>query len=257
MHTLVAYERVERVRLARGVLAARDATHLVTGERHARGRGERLVRPCDGRKPLGSLTALLPAAAEVGGDRHRARHADQRNAAREYLLGGLAAGDPAGQHQWQWAPLGELGGQLQALVSAVATLGYRELAERLAAAHPSPATPEQLTSVAVAYVQFALERPALFRIMFGEPCDRDNDERTAATAAVALYLREIVGRVFPEADTEAMATATWALVHGLASLHLDGKLDAPTPTVVAERVTAAIQALLTATSIDEHPVHLR
>jgi AcrR family transcriptional regulator len=145
----------------------------------------------------------------------------------------------------------------EALVSAVAALGYRELAERLAAAHPSPATPEQLTSVAVAYVQFALERPALFRIMFGEPCDRDNDERTAATAAVALYLREIVGRVFPETDTEAMATATWALVHGLASLHLDGKLDAPTPTVVAERVTAAIQALLTATSIDEHPVHLR
>jgi AcrR family transcriptional regulator len=135
----------------------------------------------------------------------------------------------------------------EALVSAVAALGYRELAERLAAAHPSPSTPEQLTSVAIAYVQFAIERPALFRIMFGEPCDRDNDERIAATAAVTLYLREIVGRVFPEADADAMATATWALVHGLAFLHLDGKLDAPTPSAVAERVTAAIQALLTAT----------
>src|SRR5579872_1580579 len=76
----------------------------------------------------------------------------------------------------------------EALVSAVAALGYRELAERLAAAHPSPSTAEQLTSVAVAYVQFALERPALFRMMFGEPCDRDNDERIAATAAVTLYL---------------------------------------------------------------------
>jgi AcrR family transcriptional regulator len=135
----------------------------------------------------------------------------------------------------------------EALVSAVAALGYRELAKRLVAAHSSPSTPEQLASVAVAYVQFALERPALFRIMFGEPCDRDNDERTAATAAVTLYLREIVERAFPEADTEAMATATWALVHGLAFLHLDGKLDAPTPSSVAERVTAAIEALLTAT----------
>jgi AcrR family transcriptional regulator len=135
----------------------------------------------------------------------------------------------------------------EALVSAVAALGYRELAERLAAAHPSPATPEQLTSVAVAYVRFALERPALFRIMFGESCDRDNDERMAATAAVTLYLREIVGRVFPEADIEAMATATWALVHGLAFLHLDGKLDASTPSAVAERVAAAIHALLGAT----------
>jgi AcrR family transcriptional regulator len=138
----------------------------------------------------------------------------------------------------------------EALVSAIAALGYRELAERLAAAHPSPATLEQLTSVAVAYVQFALERPALFRVMFGEPCDRDNDERAAATAAVTLYLREIVGRVFPEADAEAMATATWALVHGLAFLHLDGKLDASTPPAVADRVTAAVHALLSATIRD-------
>lgn len=136
----------------------------------------------------------------------------------------------------------------EALVSAVAALGYRELAERLAAAHPSPATPEQLTRVALAYVQFAIERPALFRIMFGEPCDRDNDERMAATAAVSLYLRELVGRVFPEADAEAMATAIWALVHGLAFLHLDGKLDASAPADVADRVTAAIQALLMAAS---------
>jgi AcrR family transcriptional regulator len=136
----------------------------------------------------------------------------------------------------------------EALVSAVAAVGYRELAERLAAAHPSPSTPEQLAGVATAYVQFALDRPALFRIMFGEPCDRDNDERVAATAAVSLYLREIVQRSFPHADADAMATAIWALAHGLAFLHLDGKLDARSPTVVADRVTAAIQALLTATN---------
>src|SRR3979490_835328 len=123
----------------------------------------------------------------------------------------------------------------EALVSAVAAVGYRELAERLAAAHPAPATPEQLASVAVAYVRFALEQPALFRMMFGEPCDRDNDERVAATAAASLYLREIVARCFPQADAEALAPAIWALVHGLAFLHLDGKLDAPTPSAVADR----------------------
>jgi AcrR family transcriptional regulator len=136
----------------------------------------------------------------------------------------------------------------EALVSAVAAVGYRELAERLAAAHPSPSTPEQLARVAIAYVQFALDRPALFRIMFGEPCDRDNDERVAATAAVSLYVRGIVQRSFPGADADALATAIWALVHGLACLHLDGKLDARSPSVVAGRVSAAIQALLTATS---------
>jgi AcrR family transcriptional regulator len=138
----------------------------------------------------------------------------------------------------------------EALVSAVAAVGYRELAERLAAAHPAPSTPEQLASVAIAYVQFALERPALFRIMFGEPCDRDNDERVAATTAVSAYVRSIAQRTFPQADAEALATAIWALVHGLAFLYLDGKLDALTPSAVAERVSAAIQALLTATRAD-------
>jgi AcrR family transcriptional regulator len=134
----------------------------------------------------------------------------------------------------------------EALVSAVAAVGYRELAVRLAAAHPAPATPEQLAMVAVAYVQFAIERPALFRIMFGEPCDRDNDERVAATAAVSAYLHEIVARSFPDADAEALGTAIWALVHGLAFLHLDGKLAASSAAVVADRVTAAIEAMLTA-----------
>jgi AcrR family transcriptional regulator len=142
----------------------------------------------------------------------------------------------------------------EALVSAVAAVGYRELAERLAAAHPSPSTPEQLASVAIAYVQFALDRPALFRIMFGEPCDRDHDERVAATAAVSQYLRAIVERTFPQADSDALATAVWALVHGLAFLHLDGKLDASTPSVVAERVAAAIDALLAATSFGQGAV---
>jgi AcrR family transcriptional regulator len=137
----------------------------------------------------------------------------------------------------------------EALVSAVAAVGYRELAERLAAAHPSPSTPEQLATVAIAYVQFALERPALFRIMFGEPCDRDNDERVAATAAVSHYVRAIVQRSFPQGDADALATAVWALVHGLAFLHLDGKLDASSPAAVAERITSAIYALLTVTNI--------
>src|ERR1700676_2740437 len=136
----------------------------------------------------------------------------------------------------------------EALLSAVAAVSHPELGELLAAAHPAPSTPEQLAGFGVAYVQFALEQPALFRMMFGEPCDRDNDERVAATAAVSLYLREIVTRCFPQADAEALAPAIWALVHGLAFLHLDGKLDASTPSAVADRVTAAVHGLLSATA---------
>jgi AcrR family transcriptional regulator len=133
-----------------------------------------------------------------------------------------------------------------ALISAVAAVGYRELAEYLAAAHPAPSTPNDLAAVAVAYVRFALQRPALFRVMFAEPCDRHNSERFAATTAISEYVRAIVQRSFPGSDSESLSTAVWAFVHGLAFLHLDGKLDTSTPTVVSDRVRAAVHALLTA-----------
>jgi AcrR family transcriptional regulator len=133
-----------------------------------------------------------------------------------------------------------------ALLSAVAAVGYRELAELLAAAHPAPSTPDDLAAVAVVYVQFALRRPALFRVMFGEPCDRDSAERIAATEAISAYVAAIVRQAFPGADPDALATAVWALVHGLAFLHLDGKLDASDPAAVAARVTSAVHAVLTA-----------
>ncbi|MEU2619543.1 TetR/AcrR family transcriptional regulator [Streptomyces sp. NPDC007157] len=131
-----------------------------------------------------------------------------------------------------------------ALVSAVAAEGYRELTADLAAAHPSPSTPDDLAAVAVVYVQFALKHPALFRAMFAEPCDPNSEERVAATTVISEYVRGIVRDTFPGTDdVGALATTVWALVHGLAFLHLDGKLDSSTPEVVAEQVRAAVNAL--------------
>ncbi|RZU45964.1 TetR family transcriptional regulator [Streptomyces sp. BK022] len=135
-----------------------------------------------------------------------------------------------------------------ALVSAVAAEGYRELAEHLAAAHPEPRTPDELASVAVAYVRFALDRPAMFRVMFAEPCDPNSEERVAATAAISEYVRGIVRAVFPGVDPDALSTTVWALVHGLAFLHLDGKLDSSAPEVVDAQVRAAVQALFSASA---------
>ncbi|MER7079326.1 transcriptional regulator, TetR family [Saccharopolyspora kobensis] len=133
-----------------------------------------------------------------------------------------------------------------ALVSAVAAEGYRELAGHLAAAHPSPATPDDLAAIAVAYVRFALDHPAMFRVMFAEACDPNNEERVAATAAIWDYVGGVVRGVFPGADSAALSNAVWAVVHGLAFLHLDGKLDAATPEVVTDQVHAAVNALFTA-----------
>jgi AcrR family transcriptional regulator len=131
------------------------------------------------------------------------------------------------------------------LVSAIAAQGYRELAERLAEAHPAPLAPADLATVAMAYVQFALDHPALFRMMFSEPCDPGNDERAAATAVLSAYVDNLVRGAFPDAggDLGALATAVWALVHGLAFLHLDGRFDASTREGIADRVRAAVHAV--------------
>lgn len=136
----------------------------------------------------------------------------------------------------------------EALVSAVAAAGYRELAADLGAAHPSPSTPGDLVDVGVAYVRFALDHPALFRVMFAEPCDPDSPERVAATQSINAYLHHIVATTLPAADTAAMATTLWALVHGLAFLHLDGKLDASSPEAVAATVATAATTLLGTTA---------
>lgn len=50
--------------------------------------------------------------------------------------------------------------------------------------------------------------------------------------------------VFPDADAEALASAGWSLAHGLAFLHLDGKLSTSSDAEVAERVRTAFAAIL-------------
>ncbi|TGD89027.1 TetR/AcrR family transcriptional regulator [Mycolicibacterium sp. CH28] len=133
----------------------------------------------------------------------------------------------------------------EALISAIAAIGYRELAADMAAAQPAPETADEFAEVGVVYVEFALRRPALFRVMFGAPCDRDSSERVAATSAISEYLTANVQRCFPLADVESTTTAIWGLVHGLAFLHLDGKLSTDTAATVSERVRLAIGAILT------------
>jgi hypothetical protein len=61
---------------------------------------------------------------------------------------------------------------------------------------------------------------------------------------VSHSIRTLVERNFPDADAGTLVTAVWAVVHGLAFLFLDGKLDTSTPTAVAEHITTVIRALL-------------
>jgi AcrR family transcriptional regulator len=119
-----------------------------------------------------------------------------------------------------------------ALIAAVAERGFAALFDRMrATATRAQASPERgLQEIAVAYLRFALDRPAEYRVMFGpELADRSRHAglQQASTQVFALLAEGIAGlqragRVRP-GDVHAMALSAWALVHGLAMLALDGR----------------------------------
>ncbi|MGX1810294.1 TetR/AcrR family transcriptional regulator [Nocardia sp. NPDC055321] len=133
-----------------------------------------------------------------------------------------------------------------ALESALAAQGLRDLREDLLTGRELPTAPADLGDFAVAYVEFALRRPALFRLMFGNPCDRSDEDRARAAEEIHELLRFGMGQVFPDGDREALAAAGWGLAHGLACLHLDGKLAADSPDARAAQIRASFAAILSA-----------
>lgn len=136
----------------------------------------------------------------------------------------------------------------EALETAVAVDGFR----RLAAVLDEPGAPtstHDLGDLAVRYVEFALDHPAVFRLMFGQECDDSNDDRVVAAGQLRELLGGALAGVFPGVDPQTqrdLAVGSWALVHGLAFLHLDGKLPAHPRAEVSARVRAALAAVLAA-----------
>ncbi len=111
---------------------------------------------------------------------------------------------------------------------------------------------EKLERCGLGYVQFALSRPAHFRVMFRPELTGKADREAidhAATQSFAVLLR-VVSRAHAEGlatdlDAEALALTGWSTAHGLASLCLDGPLAAKgNPRGLAETVGATLAALL-------------
>lgn len=140
----------------------------------------------------------------------------------------------------------------QALDSAVAVEGFKDLGDDLRRALETQAAPvnsvEVIAGLGVAYVSFALRRPAVFRLMFGNECDDADSARVRASGELRVLMNQVIERLFPDADAPPLATALWSLAHGLAFLHLDGKLRPEPADEVARRVRAPVAAIFAATA---------
>ncbi|WP_427895187.1 TetR/AcrR family transcriptional regulator [Kribbella sp. GL6] len=134
----------------------------------------------------------------------------------------------------------------EALESALAAEGLRNLREDLIRDRALPTTAEELAEFGAAYVEFALRRPALFRLMFGNECNTDDEERVQAAAAVHELLAAAITAVFPDTDPLNLALGGWGAVHGMAFLYLDHKLTADSIEEVALQVRASLLAIFAA-----------
>ncbi|WP_239160472.1 TetR/AcrR family transcriptional regulator [Virgisporangium ochraceum] len=103
------------------------------------------------------------------------------------------------------------------LLTAIAAEGYRRLADALAGA-------DDFQEKGVAYVVFATEHPAHFAVMRAPDLLRTDDaDLVAAETAAAEQLRAGANARMTRVDPAA-PVAAWALVHGLASLLLEGNV---------------------------------
>ena len=116
-------------------------------------------------------------------------------------------------------------GDKRGLLTAVAAEGYRLFAAALRDEYERTGSFREL---GVAYVRFAVEHRPYFEVMFRPDLYRDEDPELAeARKEAAALLYTPLGRLSggdPGFDTLRAGVAAWSLVHGLATLYLNGAL---------------------------------
>ena len=135
-------------------------------------------------------------------------------------------------------------------------LFYATLERSLRASGPEPAT--QLVSLGQAYIQFALDNPAHFRLMFGHgspPKSSSPGLQAAAAKAFQLFFgtfQRCFGRPAASAVAKDVHFRLWALAHGIATLALERQIlfDVEAPALL--RAARDAMKDLLAVSVTSH-----
>ncbi len=137
-----------------------------------------------------------------------------------------------------------------ALLAAVISEGFDELTVATEAARSTTGDPvAAYLAVGHAYLDFAATHPSLYRLMFGIDCHKPDypELLEAGQRAFGVVLRAaqecghagLIGARAPE----EVALAGWTMVHGLASLHVDGVLGLVLPVPLPDAASALFSIL--------------
>lgn len=124
-------------------------------------------------------------------------------------------------------------GDLTGLLSELAALGFIrfDIALRAAMAKAGLDPQQRIKAMGRGYVDFATTHPGLFALMFrSEMLDHERPAlRDAAFAAHRALSTAVQARMMDDSASPlriaAQSTALWSLVHGFATLLLDGRLN--------------------------------
>jgi AcrR family transcriptional regulator len=114
----------------------------------------------------------------------------------------------------------------QALLDAIATQGFDALTAAMETRMAEETDPDaRLDASGVGYVAFAVENPALFRLMFGGREQELSTDAALMKAGERAYavLQAAAAATSPDgAASPLVCLRLWALVHGIAKLILEG-----------------------------------
>ncbi|GGR06917.1 TetR family transcriptional regulator [Streptomyces aurantiogriseus] len=118
-------------------------------------------------------------------------------------------------------------GGMDGLWKALRQEGFTRLAAKLAAVTTSADPVRDLAALGAAYLANALENPDLYRVMFDEGFDLEDTgaaDETLHRLVHAIDRAKANGRFRDEIDPLELATQSWTIGHGLASLVATGPL---------------------------------
>jgi AcrR family transcriptional regulator len=120
----------------------------------------------------------------------------------------------------------------EAILAEIVAEGFRRLREEMVAALRGVDDPTaRLTAIGKAYVGFALNQPAYFKLMFrSELVNAERHDKAQSCAGSAFDVLVSAVNDLPmkkkrASGDQSLVFAAWSTAHGLATLLLEGKLD--------------------------------
>lgn len=138
----------------------------------------------------------------------------------------------------------------RALLAAVAAVGFRELASNMVdKPNPSASPRDQLDQLGFGYVEYGMKHPAIFRLMQGPDFQIPGEypDLDAARIESAKPLIDTVAACLPGASESHImraCAAAWSIVHGMAQLSSDGRIESLINIDALQEATKAVTSAL-------------